>query len=71
MCCCYLVGYTLRQQHDSVKLPIRNECMYLHLPHDIEVHGLFSHLLPVVALQICEELHGANTRQGWVPDFCL
>ena len=71
VCCRDLVGDTWRQRHDTVKLAIGRECMASHLPHDIEVYGLFSHLLPAVAVQEGGELQWARSRQGLVPDFRL
>ena len=71
VCCRDLVGDTWRQRHDTLKLAIGRECMASHLPHDIEVYGLFSHLLPAVAVQEVGELQWARSRQGLVPDFRL
>ena len=56
VCCKDLVGDTWRQHHDSIKLAIGRECMASQLPHDIEVYGLFSHLMPAVAVQEGGEL---------------
>ena len=65
VCCKDLVGDTWRQ------LAMGRECMSSHLPYDIEVYGIFSHLMPAVAVQEGGELQYARARQGLVPDFRL
>ena len=64
MCCRDLVGDTWRQRHVLVKVAIGRECMASHLPHYIEVYGLFSHLMPAMAVQEGGELQYARARQG-------
>ena len=41
------------------------------LPHNVEVYGVFAHLLPAVAVQEGGDLQWARSRQGLVPDFRL
>ena len=67
----YVIGDTWRHRHDSCKVAIGRECLASKLPHDIEVYGLFAHLLPAVLVQEGGELQWARARQGLVPDFRL
>ena len=69
MCCNQLPGDGWRLRHDTAKLAIAKECLDAGLPHDVEVFGLFAHLLPAVATQQGGELQWARARQGLVPDF--
>lgn len=69
MCCNQLPGDSWRHRHDTAKLAIAKECLDAGLPHDVEVYGLFAHLLPAVATQQGGELQWARARQGLVPDF--
>ena len=41
-----LPGDTWRYRHDTIKNSIVSECLDAKLPHDCEVYGLFSDLLP-------------------------
>ena len=50
-------------------LAISRECVAAKLPHDVEVYGLFAHLLPAVLTEQGGELQWARARQGLVPDF--
>ena len=52
-------------------MAISRECAAAKLPHDVEVYGLFAHLLPAVATEQGGELQFARARQGLVPDFRL
>ena len=71
MCCNQLPGDTWRHRHDTAKLAIAKECLESKLPHDVEVFGLFAHLLPAVALEQGGDLQWARARQGLVPYFRL
>ena len=71
MCCNELPGDTWRTRHDTCKMAISRECAAAKLPHDVEVYGLFAHLLPAVATEQGGELQFARARQGLVPDFRL
>ena len=68
--CNELPGDSWRHHHDSVKMAIVAECLASGLPHDCEVFGLFSDLLPAV-VQEDGELQWGRARQGLVPDFRL
>ena len=52
-------------------MAISRECAAAKLPHDVEVYGLFAHLLPAVATEQGVELQFARACQGLVPDFRL
>ena len=52
-------------------MAISRECDAAKLPHDVEVYGLFAHLLPAVATEQGVELQFARACQGLVPDFRL
>ena len=69
MCCNKLPGDTWRTRHDTCKMAISRESVAAKLPHDVEVYGLFAHLLPAVATEQGGELQWARARQGLVPDF--
>ena len=57
--------------HNTCKMAISRECAAAKLPHDVEVYGLFAHLLPAVATEQGVELQFARACQGLVPDFRL
>ena len=71
VCCKKLPGDTWRTRHDTIKVAISRECLASKLPHDVEVYGLFAHLLPAIVTQQGEDLEWARARQGLVPDFRL
>ena len=62
-------GDTWRTRHDTCKVAIARECLASKLPHDVEVYGLFAHLLPAVLMEQGGDLQWARARQGLVPDF--
>ena len=68
-CCNALPGDTWRTRHDTCKVAIARECLASKLPHDVEVYGLFAHLLPAVLVEQGGDLQWARARQGLVPDF--
>ena len=70
-CCNALPGDTWRTRHDTCKVAIARECLASKLPHDVEVYGLFAHLLPAVLTEQGGDLQWARARQGLVPDFRL
>ena len=70
-CCNALPGDTWRTRHDTCKVAIARECLASKLPHDVEVYGLFAHLLPAVLVEQGGDLQWARARQGLVPDFRL
>ena len=63
-----LPGDTWRTRHDTCKMAISRECVAPKLPHDVELEGLFAHLLPAVATEQGGELQWARAHQGLVPD---
>ena len=69
--CKALPGDTWRHRHDTVKVAIGRELLASKVPHDVEVYGLFAHLLPAVATQQGGNLQWARARQGLVPDYRL
>ena len=69
--CRKLCGDTWRHRHDTAKAAIARECLASKLPHDVEVYGLFAHLLPAVATQQGSDLEWSRARQGLVPDYRL
>ena len=69
--CSALPGDTWRTRHDTSKVAIARECLASKLPHDVEVYGLFAHLLPAVVTERGGDLEWARARQGLVPDFRL
>jgi hypothetical protein len=69
--CKELPGDSWRHRHDACKVAIARECLASKLPHDVEVYGLFAHLLPAVATEEGGDLQWARARQGLVPDFRL
>ena len=69
--CKKLPGDSWRHKHDTIKVAIARECLASKLPHDVEVYGLFAHLLPVVVTRQGGDLEWARARQGLVPDYRL
>ena len=47
------------------------ECLQSKLPHDCEVYGMFSDLLPAAAEAEGGGLEWGRARQGLIPDFRL
>ena len=52
-------------------MAIVSECLEAKLPHDCEVYGLFSDLLPASEEIEGGELEWGRSRQGLIPDFRL
>ena len=69
--CKRLLGDSWRHRHDTIKVAIARECLASKLPHDVEVYGLFAHLLPAVVTHQGGDLEWARARQGLVPDYRL
>ena len=71
MNCDDLPGDSWRHRHDTVKAALVSECLDAKLPHDCEVYGLFSDLLPASTEEDGGELEWGRNRQGLIPDFRL
>ena len=71
MNCDDLPGDSWRHRHDTVKTALVTECIDAKLPHDCEVYGLFSDLLPAATEADGGELEWGRSRQGLIPDFRL
>ena len=71
MNCNDLTGDTWRHRHDTIKTAIVTECLQSKLPHDCEVYGMFSDLLPAAAEAEGGGLEWGRARQGLIPDFRL
>ena len=69
MNCNDLTGDTWRHRHDTIKTAIVTECLQSKLPHDCEVYGMFSDLLPAAAEAEGGGLEWGRARQGLIPDF--
>ena len=71
MNCDDLPGDTWRHRHDTIKTAIVAECLDAKVPHDCEVYGLFSDLIPAAAEADGAGLEWVRARQGLIPDFRL
>ena len=71
MNCDDLPGDTWRHRHDTIKTALVSECLAAKLPHDCEVYGLFSDLLPAAVEHGGGDLEWGRSRQGLIPDFRL
>ena len=71
MNCGDLPGDSWRHRHDTGKTAIVSECLQSKLPHDCEVYGLFSDLLPATTEAAGGGLEWGRARQGLIPDFRL
>ena len=69
--CARLPGDTWRIKHDLVKLALSNFCHEARLVVDVEVFGLFSHLIPTLATSADGSLSRIRERQALIPDFNL
>ena len=67
----FLPGDSWRTRHDTIKTSINSLCLWSGLRADVEVFGLFGHLIPAVSLDSEDSLSRGRKRQGLVPDFRL